>query len=346
MHVQYPMMFRLTNPSRGRKTHCGVLEFSAEEGRVYIPHWMMANLVLQEGQMLEVRAAQLPKGKFVKFRPLSSDFLDISNPKAVLEKQFRSYSAMTKGDTLCFKYLGKNFFLDVLELKPADAVSIIETDMVVDFAPPADYVEPARAGSGSGGSGGAAAASSSSAGGGKAAGLGTRDAPLRFDDDDDVTMAGSGGAAGGSGSAGADARAAAAAAALGRSANNGGAGAAGPAAAGSPIPAAPKVVPFAGTGYRLSGGPSSLGAAAGGASESKGSPMLVGGRSPALGASPAAGGMVLSGGSGGPSSMSLGGSALGGAGGGGGAGRGRTLNKFEARRAAQAFQGEGKSLRQ
>lgn len=35
----------------------------------------------------------------------------------------------------------KKYYLEVLELKPADAVSIIETDMSVDFAPPLDLVE-------------------------------------------------------------------------------------------------------------------------------------------------------------------------------------------------------------
>ena len=41
MHVDYPMLFRITNPnSPDRKaTHCGVMEFSAAEGVCYMPHW-------------------------------------------------------------------------------------------------------------------------------------------------------------------------------------------------------------------------------------------------------------------------------------------------------------------
>lgn len=35
MHVQYPMMFKLSSPNTSRQTHCGVLEFSAPEGRCY-----------------------------------------------------------------------------------------------------------------------------------------------------------------------------------------------------------------------------------------------------------------------------------------------------------------------
>jgi ubiquitin fusion degradation protein 1 len=46
MNVEYPMLFELTNDSTGKKTHCGVLEFSAEEGRCYMPFWMMQNMLV------------------------------------------------------------------------------------------------------------------------------------------------------------------------------------------------------------------------------------------------------------------------------------------------------------
>jgi len=34
------MLFKLINKSRNRETHCGVLEFVAEEGRCYLPYWV------------------------------------------------------------------------------------------------------------------------------------------------------------------------------------------------------------------------------------------------------------------------------------------------------------------
>ena len=36
----YPMLFKMTNHRVGRESHCGVLEFVAEEGKIYIPHWV------------------------------------------------------------------------------------------------------------------------------------------------------------------------------------------------------------------------------------------------------------------------------------------------------------------
>ncbi len=46
MNVEYPMLFEATSNDSGKRTHCGVLEFSAEEGYCYMPHWMMQNLAV------------------------------------------------------------------------------------------------------------------------------------------------------------------------------------------------------------------------------------------------------------------------------------------------------------
>lgn len=44
---------------------------------------MMRNLCLDEGQILQVETATLPVATYSKFQPQSTDFLDITNPKAV-----------------------------------------------------------------------------------------------------------------------------------------------------------------------------------------------------------------------------------------------------------------------
>lgn len=49
---------------------------------------------------------------------------------------------MTTGDVFVFQYNDKKFSFNVLEVRPGHAVSIVETDMNVEFAPPVDYVEP------------------------------------------------------------------------------------------------------------------------------------------------------------------------------------------------------------
>lgn len=58
---------------------------------------MMQNLLLNVGDTVRVRSVSLPKGSYVKLQPITSDFLDITNPKAVLERALRSYSCLTVG---------------------------------------------------------------------------------------------------------------------------------------------------------------------------------------------------------------------------------------------------------
>lgn len=142
LHIQFPMLFKLINKSKGRETHCGVLEFVAEEGRCYLPYWMMKNLLLKEGEIILVQYTNLGIAKFAKFQPQSVDFLEITNPKAVLENSLRNFATLTKGDVISINYNEKDYELCILETRPGDAVSIIECDMDVDFAPPVGYQEP------------------------------------------------------------------------------------------------------------------------------------------------------------------------------------------------------------
>lgn len=144
LHIQFPMLFKLINKSKNRETHCGVLEFVAEEGRCYLPYWMMRNLWLSEGEIIQVQYVNLDIARFAKFQPQSVDFLEITNPKAVLENALRNFATLTKGDVVSINYNEKDYELCILETRPGDAVSIIECDMDVDFAPPVGYEEPVK----------------------------------------------------------------------------------------------------------------------------------------------------------------------------------------------------------
>ncbi|KAJ8526464.1 hypothetical protein K7X08_028941 [Anisodus acutangulus] len=144
LHIDYPMLFELRNAATERVSHCGVLEFIAEEGMIYMPYWMMENLLLQEGDIVRVKNVTLPKGKYVKLQPHTKDFLDISNPKAILETTLRNFSCLTTGDSIMVAYNNKKNYIDIVETKPSNAISIIETDCEVDFAAPLDYKEPER----------------------------------------------------------------------------------------------------------------------------------------------------------------------------------------------------------
>jgi ubiquitin fusion degradation protein 1 len=164
LDLESPWMFQLRNPSdSAASTHAGVLEFIAEEGIVYLPYWMMKTLRLEEGDPVRITGAELPKGKLVKLQAQSVHFLEISDHRAVyaipwyltnciltlstnrLEQALRNFSALTQGDIIEISYNSIIFGLLVMETQPGGAgISVLDTDLEVDFAPPVGYVEPER----------------------------------------------------------------------------------------------------------------------------------------------------------------------------------------------------------
>lgn len=89
----------------------GVMEFSADEGSVYLPYWMMQNLLLESGGLVEVANVSLRKGSYVKFQPHSIKFTQLHNPRVVLERALRNFSCLTKGETIAIQHGQENFYL-------------------------------------------------------------------------------------------------------------------------------------------------------------------------------------------------------------------------------------------
>jgi ubiquitin fusion degradation protein 1 len=60
-----------------------------------------------------------------------------------LEQKLRNFSCLTKGDTILIKHINNTYMIDILEVSSAsnpncNAISIVETDVKVDFERPLD----------------------------------------------------------------------------------------------------------------------------------------------------------------------------------------------------------------
>jgi len=146
LDLQSPWKFKLSNPSNpAASTHAGVLEFIAQEGVVHLPYWMMKTLRLNEGDPIRITGADLPKGKMVKIQAQSVHFLEVSDPKAVLEQALRHFSCLTQGDIIEIIYNSIVFGFLIMETSPGgEGIDVLDTDLEVDFAAPKGYVEPER----------------------------------------------------------------------------------------------------------------------------------------------------------------------------------------------------------
>ncbi|KFH44077.1 Ubiquitin fusion degradation protein-like protein [Hapsidospora chrysogenum ATCC 11550] len=156
-----PLMFRLVNPTNDNAVYAGIREFSAPEGSIGLSSFLLEALgidahtlpapngvgednpvdLTSDGDVpaaalqLTVHARQLPKGTYVRLRPLEAGY----NPddwKSLLERQLReSFTTLTRDAVLSVKGVqGETFNFLVDKLAPeGDGICVVDTDIEVDI---------------------------------------------------------------------------------------------------------------------------------------------------------------------------------------------------------------------
>ncbi|KAF1826715.1 uncharacterized protein K489DRAFT_123446 [Dissoconium aciculare CBS 342.82] len=163
--LPHPLTFRLVNAENGRVVYAGIREFSAAEGEVALSPFLREALEIRADSMshgeiatladdealadvsqadprpqITIHARQLPKGTFVKLRPLAAGY-DVDDWKALLEQHLRkNYTTLTNGEILIvpgshgtggkkeeFRFLVDGFKPEV------DAICVVDTDLEVDI---------------------------------------------------------------------------------------------------------------------------------------------------------------------------------------------------------------------
>ena len=147
-NMPYPLCFSISSLRTKVTIYAGVLEFLAPENSVVLPFWLFNSLQLNEGEMIRLGLVEyLPKANFARLRPHRTAFIDLPDPRSILEKQLSNFTCLTKNETITVHYNKNEYQLDILELKPENqynAAIIVDTDLNIDFAPPLDYVEPPK----------------------------------------------------------------------------------------------------------------------------------------------------------------------------------------------------------
>jgi len=164
--LPHPLMFQLVNRENGNAVYAGIREFSADDGKVALSPYLLDALGIQEGDIEErsspgvvdlteeggdgggddgktdsgavwitVKARQLPKGTYVRLRPLEAGY----NPddwKSLLERQLRAnFTTLTKDSILSVRGVkGEEFRFLVDKFGPeGDGICVVDTDLEVDI---------------------------------------------------------------------------------------------------------------------------------------------------------------------------------------------------------------------
>ena len=138
---KYPLLFTITGVDSGISYVCSVYEFTANPEICIMPYHIMESLFIQEGSIVTVTLCEnVLKGSSVVLRPHKTKFIELTNPKAILEKHLSdNYQVLNKGETIVIYYLDELYFIDVLDCKPTNVIDIVDTDLNLDFEEPVDY---------------------------------------------------------------------------------------------------------------------------------------------------------------------------------------------------------------
>ena len=142
---QNPLYVKLIHPTYTTSTVCGVEEFTAPPGCIIVPNRIMDEILVTEGENVNIEVCFPLKGTYIKIRPHKTAFTELSNPKAVLERSLTNhYPVVSVDDTITIKYLDDVWRIDIVECKPGNTIDILNADVNLDFDTPADYVEPPK----------------------------------------------------------------------------------------------------------------------------------------------------------------------------------------------------------
>ena len=133
-----PLMFKITS-TNGKSVYVGMHDSIIDE-KCYCHYRVLQELFIDENSEVKLEVIKLPKGTKVKIQPSNKDFLEIEDFKTVLEHNLvQNYNVISKGSNITIEHQSKLYDLQIVELEPQDAVSLFNTDIEVEFMPPADY---------------------------------------------------------------------------------------------------------------------------------------------------------------------------------------------------------------
>ncbi|KAJ5201611.1 uncharacterized protein N7498_006274 [Penicillium cinerascens] len=159
--LPHPLTFRVVNPQNGRSVYAGIREFSASENEVALSALLRESLGIQDddftseangethdaevgnidgqparsGPTVTVHAKQLPKGTYVRLRPLEAGY-DPEDWKPLLERHMRdNFTTLTIGELLTVPGTRNESFRFLLDkvYPEGEGICVVDTDLEVDI---------------------------------------------------------------------------------------------------------------------------------------------------------------------------------------------------------------------
>jgi translation initiation factor 1 (eIF-1/SUI1) len=119
--------------------YCGVQDFTADEGLVYIPNHLLDQLAINGCDVVTVKYINnVPKGEFVVIEPLNKEIFDIKDLDKYLEKVISGYCVLYQNQVINFQYEDNNYKILIKKIKAVDdietnLIDVVNTDLFFDI---------------------------------------------------------------------------------------------------------------------------------------------------------------------------------------------------------------------
>jgi len=119
--------------------YCGVQDFTADEGLVYLPNHLLDQLAINGCDVVNVKYINnVPKGEFVVIEPLNKEIFDIKDLDKYLEKVISGYCVLYQNQVINFKYEDNNYKILIKKIKAVDdietnLIDVVNTDLFFDI---------------------------------------------------------------------------------------------------------------------------------------------------------------------------------------------------------------------
>ncbi|VDM56806.1 unnamed protein product [Angiostrongylus costaricensis] len=128
--ISLPLCVKVSSTKPDVFTHCGIWDYSAPEGIVYVPGWVIKRLSIKDGEMVRLEPAILPAATsalLISLSPIKHLFRKDRDFSRILTE---NYDFLTTNDLISIKFNCHCFDVLVTDVKPDGAACILIPDVV------------------------------------------------------------------------------------------------------------------------------------------------------------------------------------------------------------------------
>jgi ubiquitin fusion degradation protein 1 len=136
----------VSSDTNDKKVVCAVHEHTETPGIIFMPSRIMNAMGIDACDNVKVvQKTDIQKGEYIKIRPFQKAFIELSNPKAVLERHISQfYPVLTKGEVINILYNDVDYQIEIVETKPSSSIQTTNCDINLDFDRPVDMEDESK----------------------------------------------------------------------------------------------------------------------------------------------------------------------------------------------------------